>query len=196
MDELQNGISAIIEAVEKSSDASLAVADDEIVRNTMKVIELSSALCQWYRQAGPSEFEIPWSADWLRLYSVDELLECQVGYRWENRVNGKRFQEWKDSWLVIGDCGGDPFIAALDSENTPVYFARHGQGIWKPSLVAPSLGSFLSVVAKWIDVTSSFENYYDDDGVLKAEFVDEINVCFRSLLPDDCAQTLLEYVVS
>lgn len=196
MDELQSGISALVEATEKSSDANTAVAGDEVVSNTMKVIELSDVLSEWYRRAGPSEFEIPWSADWLTLYSVDELLECQVGYRWENEVNGKRFPEWKDSWLVIGDCSSDPIIAALDSENTPIYLARHGQGAWEPKLVAPSLGSFLSVVAKWMDATSSFGDLHDDEGVLKPEFVSEIDAGFRNLLPDDCAQTLLEFAVS
>jgi hypothetical protein len=53
--------------------------------------------------------------------------------------------DWSETWLVIGhdEDLGDPLFVDLADEGLPVFTAMHGQGVWEPEQVVPSLRALL-----------------------------------------------------
>ena len=68
----------------------------------------------------------------------------QVGYRFDGR-NGDRLQDWDDDWLVVADCGADPFIFSRSSG--AISLANHGEGAWQPRPIFSSILDMAAVLA-------------------------------------------------
>ena len=84
----------------------------------------------------------------LTLFSSPELEAQQVGYSRDQTgrdLAGDTDGAWQHSWLVVGteDLCGDPIFVDLAGPGFPVYTAMHGEGAWRPTLLALSFESFL-----------------------------------------------------
>ena len=82
----------------------------------------------------------------VNLYGVDVLEEKQIGYSVSN--DGKSFEDWPSSYLVIADRYADPYCIDLSKENSKVFIANHGEGKWKFRKAYNSFEDFLLYLAK------------------------------------------------
>jgi hypothetical protein len=97
--------------------------------------------------------QVGWYAEDVTLYAISNLLQRQEGYRWAVGKHDKLLPGWEADWVVIGDVmGGDPIIAAPKERGTPIYWAMHGAGKWKPVRAAASLAQGAEALAEWLDV--------------------------------------------
>jgi hypothetical protein len=57
--------------------------------------------------------------------------------------------KWQDDWFLIAHEGGDPIIIKTteQGENSPVYSAMQGMGVWDFAPIADSIGQFLVCIS-------------------------------------------------
>lgn len=95
----------------------------------------------WFSGVGNENIIIDWSAEFLTLYGAAEVLERQNGYDGE---------DWRASWIVLGDIFSNPII--YDSADGCIYVAKHGMGSWTPTKLAPNLEGFIKIIRLWCDL--------------------------------------------
>jgi len=88
----------------------------------------------------------------LPFFYPDEFESFQDGYRF-NRITGEELAgsapgQWRESWQVIARNGmDDPFFVDFAlGDASPVYFAYHGAGSWKPIKVADDVTKFEEIL--------------------------------------------------
>ena len=81
----------------------------------------------------------------VEVYGAHNLADGQAGYS-RNGLTGEPIADWPASYLVIASRFGDPFCLDLAQEQSPVWFAFHGEGAWDFSLEFPSLTDFLKAL--------------------------------------------------
>ena len=81
----------------------------------------------------------------VEVYGAHNLTDGQAGYS-RNGLTGEPIADWPASYLVIASRFGDPFCLDLAQEQSPVWFAFHGEGAWDFSLEFPSLTDFLKAL--------------------------------------------------
>ena len=152
---------------------------------------LSSELASLYETHAPTRCVLEFSPEELTLYAPRALSERQHGYR---------TGDWHDSWLVIGDSSSDPVIADTAQEGTPIAFAIHGMGEWRPQWIAPSLPSFLDALSEWVAVLyGQFDGEMldeDRDFEVKTGFMDAVRSALAASLPTECVAEWLDYIVT
>jgi len=123
------------------------------VTDVFRLLPSSEELVTLYTTTLRSDIVFGWYAEDVTLYAVSNLLERQEGYRWAVGKRDRLLPGWNADWVVIGDVmGGDPIIAAPKERGTPLYWAMHGAGNWKPVRAAPSLAQGAEALAVWLDV--------------------------------------------
>jgi len=91
--------------------------------------------------------EVSYGIGGIKLFSAGELEDGQLGYSvapdGNSLCSGER-GAWQPNWVVIGyETGlGDPLFLDIDLASLPVLTAMHGEGAWKPVLVATSIEAF------------------------------------------------------
>jgi hypothetical protein len=126
---------------------------ERAVADVFRVLPSSEELVALYTTTLRSDIVFPWYAEDVTLYAVSSLLQRQEGYRWVVGKRDRLLPGWNADWVVIGDVlGGDPIIAAPKERGTPLYWAMHGTGKWKPVRAAPSLARGAEALAGWLDV--------------------------------------------
>lgn len=105
------------------------------------------ALAREIEVAGyPAGAGLPWVVEELYLYPLNELAGHQAGYRYDVR-SGEASADWNASHYVIADWMANPISIAADG---PIHYARHGQGHWTFSPIAPDLPAFFNLLAAWL----------------------------------------------
>ena len=93
--------------------------------------------------------------------------------------------DWQATWVVIGhedQCGDPLFVDTSDSE-LPVFTAPHGEGAWRPQMIAESLGQFskalryLKAVTQGRETPLEFANNPVDDVDAVLEKLGELTAC-------------------
>ena len=77
----------------------------------------------------------------IRLTPPGELEGAQQGYEGPT---------WEADWVVIGhdEICGDPIFIDASDDDFPVYTAAHGEGDWRPQLIAFSFQHLLDILAQ------------------------------------------------
>lgn len=108
--------------------------------------ELPPEVNAFYREVGPLDLDIPSYGNNYFMPRLADLWRYQVGHRFDGG-NGDRIQDWDDDWLVIADCGADPFIFSRSSG--AILLAEHGAGPWEPHFIFANIfemGAALAIV--------------------------------------------------
>jgi len=122
--------------------------DDQTIVNCVNELGLPSEIAALYAAASPiSGSTVPWVVEELAVFSVVELPDALEGYRWTGPER-TGIPGWSVQWVVVAQALGDPFFLDLGTAGPSVCFARHGAGAWHPMEVAPSLTTFLEVLAR------------------------------------------------
>ncbi len=106
--------------------------------------ELPPEVSAFYLDVGPVDLSIRGYGNSYFIPRLADLWRYQVGYRIDGR-NGDRIQDWDDDWLVVADCGADPFIFSRCSG--AVSLAWHGEGSWEPRPIFSSILEMSAVLA-------------------------------------------------
>lgn len=136
---------------------SFGPGNEELLRAAESLLPLTPELRHWYLTATPSDIvTIPQLGNPCTLYSLECLVEYQIGYRWHGLpegARGERIPDWPSSWITIADIGADPIIADSSIEGTPILKSIHGEGDWHQwaYYLAPTLASYSEALARWID---------------------------------------------
>lgn len=163
------------------SDGEFQSYSLDVIETVLRGFEIPKDVITWYQVAAPSSVVIPWLTNHLTLYDPAKLPLHQNGYSWryneaENKV--EPIDGWDNTWVVIGDIGGDPVIVdGSDTNKSPVYYALHGIGIWNPAAITPSILDFLRGVVVWLEILQHYENVsqmYDDNSEVRVEILAHI----------------------
>jgi hypothetical protein len=198
MARLEDGIDAFVQAVRGHEVGSVRQADaEEISAVEAELFPFTETFRAWYRKASPVEVWVPWTAEDMAFFDLEELRGAQSGYRWHGSDESVVLAGWNPAWLVIANFSGDPVIASLDRDETPVSFARHGAGSWSPREVAPDLPAFLSAMAVWMDVCLGEYGGEIRDEVefeLKPDFKERLDQALSGVLGQEHREAFLSFV--
>src|SRR5438477_32533 len=79
-----------------------------------------------------------------------ELEAFQVGYAVDpsgNTLLGTGEGDWHENWIVFArDFSDDPVFVDINLPSMPVFTAMHGEGVWSPWEIAPSVKAFAIVL--------------------------------------------------
>ena len=129
---------------------------------------LPEALVRFYAEVGPADVDIEGHGNGFALPSLARLWERQAGYRFHGRT-GEPLAGWSDDWLVVADCGGDPFI--LSRSAGAVLHDQHGRGAWGPTRMFPDLDTMAACLAALgAVVLGAGADFTDDDCVIRPEW--------------------------
>jgi hypothetical protein len=115
--------------------------------------ELPPEVNAFYCEVGPVNLDIPGYGNNYFMPCLANLWQYQAGYRSEG-TNGCRIRGWDDDWLVVADCGADPFIFSRSSG--AILFATHGAGRWEPTPIFANIfemGASLAIVGSVVTAT-------------------------------------------
>jgi hypothetical protein len=99
-------------------------------------VPLPETLANFYREVGPMDLVIQTIGNPISFPRLSALWDAQAGYRWD-ATTGEPVSDWRASWFVIADEGGDVFI--FDTESERILFALHGVGVWRPKEMFPDI---------------------------------------------------------
>ena len=131
---------------EAAEAASLNAVFQSYSSNTLQNLEniFSRSLLEEISEHGyPNKLVIPWVAEDLQIYGLDELMDYQVGYRFDGK-SGKPSASWTQDNHVIGDSGANPFSIGI---TCTIFYSRHGLGYTK---VADDVAMFFNALSNWI----------------------------------------------
>lgn len=193
--DIQTAVSELVAAMslggswgtlEPATDATISIAEQHF--------SLPPPLRGLYALGDPPGFEIPWSAEILRLYSVADLYSAQSGYRYAAGRPNSAQPDWEPAWVVIGDISADPIIVDASKSAAPVFVAAHGMGAWSPKRVSTSLPDFLGALALWLRLwLRAGGEIHDAEGLLRADIITEFSALLATHLTDPERLHLLEF---
>ncbi len=131
-------------------------------------------LKEFYKTNNPVNFTLDMGGSLIELFSLEDLLKKQMGYRWLSPDEGKKIiPTWNLDHVVIADDigGGKPIIAEIKKDRMPIYASCDGL---EPFFITDSLDQFIDALSSITDVINSKYNVYDiyDEN-------EEIKNCFR-----------------
>lgn len=77
----------------------------------------------------------------IEIYGAKSLLVGQYGYSY-NPVQNAVIEDWNPNYVVIANCNADPYCIDISLDNSPVYYAVHGEGKWEFEKDSESLEEF------------------------------------------------------
>jgi hypothetical protein len=115
----------------------------------------------------PADIKIESGFTPRKIFNIESLERGQVGYLWSVTSSGNVINpNWPEKYVVFMDsAGGNPTIAVVDQEGTPVYAAYDAI---EPFRISDSLGEFFLALSKLIAIVYGEFNVFDisdDDGL-------------------------------
>ncbi|MEZ6046036.1 MAG: hypothetical protein R3C11_10745 [Planctomycetaceae bacterium] len=197
IEKLETSIELLRSSLARSTVEARFVKTASIEIETVgQILPLTDMLKQWYLIGAPNELCIPWLLEEMCLWSPQELVQGQVGYRWTGEVGGVLCKSWDPQWLVIGSNSADPIIADTSYSETPVLMAFHGTGTWNPKKIADSIPGFLYILAIWVELCKQNDDQiFDDEGEVKSSLLNDYRLLLEPILSDECLNNFTSFWV-
>ncbi|WP_434136419.1 hypothetical protein [Pseudomonas luteola] len=167
----------------------------EIEKNWPKELPLSPELIFLYENFEPIGVKIETGIIPIIIFSASDLKGKQIGYKWQNEAgNLKYIRSWPAEFLVIAENvgGGNPIIAATESNGTSVYASIDAS----PAIrIANNLADFIDALAILIDIVyGEFEIFEvgDDDGLYE-DFIEKLQQRIEPLLGKENYRNFFDY---
>lgn len=77
----------------------------------------------------------------IEIYGAKGLLVGQYGYSYSPVLKAV-IENWNPNYVVIANCNADPYCIDISMNNSPVYYAVHGEGKWEFEKDSESLEEF------------------------------------------------------
>lgn len=173
-----------------------SVPPDTFQQQWSDTIPSSSELDYYLRHYEPSDVVVETGFAPLVLWSIDQLQQALIGYRWVGM--SEPFAEsdtWRADFVIIADDigKGNPIIAATSEKGTPVYA---GYDVGEPFLIASTLADFVVALALLIEIVyGSFEIFEitDDDSIVLPEFEKQLKTAIEPILGADLFANFYDY---
>lgn len=129
---------------------------------------LPRELERFYLEVGPVNVTIESYGNPYYLPCLADLWAFQAGYRWNGSTN-EFCEDWPDTWIVVADEGGDPFI--FDQRSRNVLHAYCGTGTWNAHPIFPDLNTMAACLAQLgAIVLQAGNDFIDDDSFIRSEW--------------------------
>lgn len=144
---------ALQDLVDAAAEADVALTAEPAEGDVAERVFGAGLAAEIRTHGYPSSAELPWSAEELFLYGLDELEDRQEGYDGD---------DWGEGRWAIADWGANPVSVAPDGS---VSYALHGEGSWTHVRIAPDVPAFFSVLANWLRffVVARGGNLFDEN---------------------------------
>ena len=141
---------------------------------------LPPAVADFYDRVGPVDVNVPAYGNDFALPRLAALRDFQIGYRWHGHT-GEPIDGWDDAWLVVGGCGGDPFI--FDRNTGRILHDEHGRGRWDPGECLADLPALAACLATLgTIVVTAGDDFTDDDAYVRPAHRDRAVTSLADLL--------------
>ena len=127
-------------------DNFLIIPDDKELNMVLEKYNIKGIYLEFLKRFSPCNTIIPKGMNEILLYGVDNIIENQTGYSVDSDNN--IVEDWPNNYLVIADKFADPYCIDIANEDSAIYFAKHGQGVWKFKKVYNNFIEFLEYLAK------------------------------------------------
>lgn len=131
---------------------------------------LNQTLLKWYSDL-PRDKDVMflWTNDFY-LFGIENLTVALEGYRFIRDdnwwIDSSETMKWQENWINIASWSGNPVIADISKEETPIYYDYAG-GDFSPKLLVDSLEKFDYFLSVWLD---KHEDRYYKSGEYQSDF--------------------------
>jgi hypothetical protein len=129
-----------------------------------------------------------------QIINLEKLEEGQTGYLWSVTASGNIINpSWPKEYVVFMDsAGGNPVIAVVDQDGTPVCAAYDAI---KPFRISDTLGEFFLALSKLIAIVYGEFNIFDigDDDGLSDIFISRLTEELLPTLGQDNFERFVDY---
>lgn len=127
-------------------DNFLIIADEEELNKVLEKYNIKGIYLEFLKRFSPYNTIIPKGMNEILLYGVDNIIENQIGYSVD--LDNNIVEYWPSNYLVIADKFADPYCIDITNEDSAIFYAKHGQGVWKFKKVYNNFIEFLEYLAK------------------------------------------------
>jgi len=153
----------------------------------------SSELFDFYSK-NPTDIKIETGFTPRQIFNIEKLVKGQIGYLWSVTASGNAINpSWPKEYVVFMDsAGGNPVVAVVDQESTPVYAAYDAI---EPFKISDSLGDFLLALSKLIAIVYGEFNVFDigDDDGLSDVFISRLEEELLPILGQENFERFINY---
>lgn len=133
---------------------------------------LSQSLLKWYSNLPKSnDIMFYWTNDFY-IFGMENLMVALEGYRFikddKGWIDSSKTMKWRENWIVISTWNGNPVIADISKEETPIYYDYVGED-FSPKLLVDSLEKFDYFLSVWLD---KHDDKYYKSGEYQSNFYD------------------------
>jgi len=155
---------------------------------------LNQALLEWYSDLPKSkDIMFYWTNDFY-VIGKENLMIALEGYRFIKEASGwedtSEKMKWNQNWIIISSWSGNPVIADISKEETPVYYDYVG-GEFLPKLLVDSLEKFDYFLSVWLD---KHDDRYYKCGEYQSDFYELMEKAWKIKLTSDEIKNICDFL--
>lgn len=164
------------------------------LEENFKLPLLNQALSEWYNDLPKSkDIMFYWTNDFY-IIGKENLMIALEGYRFIKETRGwedsAEKMKWNQNWIIISSWSGNPVIADISKEKTPVYYDYVG-GEFSPKLLVDSLEKFNYFLSVWLD---KHDDQYYKCGEYQSDFYKLMEKEWKTKLSNDEIKNICEFL--
>jgi len=164
------------------------------LEENFKLPFLNQALLEWYNDLPKSkDIMFYWTNDFY-VIGKENLMIALEGYRFIKEARGwedsAKKMKWNQNWIIISSWSGNPVIADISKEETPVYFDYVGEE-FSPKLLVDSLEKFDYFLSVWLD---KHDDQYYRSGEYQANFYELMENEWKTKLNSDEIKNICKFL--
>ncbi|WP_042474019.1 hypothetical protein [Bacillus ndiopicus] len=182
---------------ENASKIKCLGTSTETKRELEKIFKLpllSQALLKWYCDLPKSnDIMFNWTNDFY-IFGMENLMVALEGYRFIRDDKGwidiSKTMEWCENWIIISSWSGNPVIADISKEETPIYYDYVGED-FSPKLLVDSLEKFDYFLSVWLN---KHDDRYYKSGEYQSNFYELMEKEWKVKLSDEEIENICEFL--
>ncbi|MBG9456438.1 hypothetical protein ABE61_21075 [Lysinibacillus sphaericus] len=185
---LKNENSSKIRFLETSEETKRELEEN------FKLPFLNQALLEWYYDLPKSkDIMFYWTNDFY-VIGKENLMIALEGYRFIKEARGwedsSEKMKWNQNWIIISSWSGNPVIADISKEDTPIYYDYVG-GEFSPKLLVDSMEKFDYFLSVWLD---KHDDQYYKSGEYQSDFYELMEKEWKTKLSNNEIKNICEFL--
>lgn len=182
---------------ENASKIKYLETSTETKRTLEKIFKLpilSQSLLKWYSNLPKSnDIMFYWTNDFY-IFGMENLMVALEGYRFirddKGWIDSSKTMKWRENWIVISTWNGNPVIADISKEETPIYYDYVGED-FSPKPLVESLEKFDYFLSVWLD---KHDDKYYKSGEYQSNFYDLMEKEWKAKLSAEEIRHICEFL--